>query len=99
MNNAYLPVINVESLIATPSPDKELAAKIRDASREYGFFYVVGHGVDEDLQLRLEQASRDFFDRNLERKREIDMSRGGQAWRGYFPLGGELTSGKPDLKE
>jgi isopenicillin N synthase-like dioxygenase len=99
MNNAYLPVINVESLIATPSPDTELAAKLRDTSREYGFFYVVGHGVDEDLQLRLEQASRDFFAQNLDRKREIDMSRGGRAWRGYFPPGGELTSGKPDLKE
>ena len=27
------------------------------------------------------------------------MSRGGRAWRGYFPVGGELTSGRPDLKE
>ena len=24
---------------------------------------------------------------------------GGRAWRGYFPVGGELTSGRPDLKE
>src|SRR5260370_19631362 len=29
----------------------------------------------------------------------IAMERGGRAWRGYFPVGGELTSGKPDLKE
>ena len=29
----------------------------------------------------------------------IHMSRGGRAWRGYFPVGGELTSGQPDLKE
>ncbi len=27
------------------------------------------------------------------------MTRGGRAWRGYFPLGGELTSGQPDRKE
>ena len=27
------------------------------------------------------------------------MSRGGRAWRGYFPVGRELTSGKPDRKE
>jgi hypothetical protein len=27
------------------------------------------------------------------------MSLGGAAWRGWFPLGGELTSGKPDQKE
>src|SRR5438876_583602 len=30
---------------------------------------------------------------------DLHMSRGGRAWRGYFPVGGELTSGKPDLKE
>ncbi len=29
----------------------------------------------------------------------MHMSRGGRAWRGYFPVGGELTSGRPDLKE
>jgi isopenicillin N synthase-like dioxygenase len=27
------------------------------------------------------------------------MARAGRAWRGYFPVGGELTSGEPDLKE
>jgi isopenicillin N synthase-like dioxygenase len=27
------------------------------------------------------------------------MSRAGRAWRGWFPLGGELTSGVPDAKE
>jgi isopenicillin N synthase-like dioxygenase len=30
---------------------------------------------------------------------EIAMARGGPAWRGYFPVGAELTSGRPDLKE
>lgn len=29
----------------------------------------------------------------------IRMSLAGRAWRGYFPVGGELTSGKPDQKE
>ncbi len=27
------------------------------------------------------------------------MPRGGRAWRGYFPVGAELTSGRPDQKE
>ena len=27
------------------------------------------------------------------------MAQGGRAWRGYFPVGGELTSGRPDIKE
>jgi len=29
----------------------------------------------------------------------IRMSRSGRAWRGYFPVGAELTSGRPDVKE
>jgi isopenicillin N synthase-like dioxygenase len=29
----------------------------------------------------------------------VRMALGGRAWRGYFPLGGELTSGVPDDKE
>jgi isopenicillin N synthase-like dioxygenase len=29
----------------------------------------------------------------------IEMSRGGKAWRGYFRVGDELTSGRPDQKE
>jgi isopenicillin N synthase-like dioxygenase len=48
---------------------------------------------------RLEDASRRFFALPPADKMEIEMARGGRAWRGYFPVGGELTSGKPDQKE
>jgi isopenicillin N synthase-like dioxygenase len=30
---------------------------------------------------------------------KIHMSKGGKAWRGFFEVGEELTSGKIDLKE
>jgi len=30
---------------------------------------------------------------------QIAMACGGRAWRGFFPVGGELTCGKPDTKE
>jgi isopenicillin N synthase-like dioxygenase len=46
----------------------------------------------------LEQG-RAFFAQELERKLELRMERGGRAWRGYFPLGAELTSGHADHKE
>src|SRR5262249_13396021 len=67
--------------------------------RDYGFFYLINHGVAESLQVRLDELSRRFFALNLETKLTIRMSRGGAAWRGYFPVGGELTSGQPDIKE
>ena len=44
-------------------------------------------------------ASAEFFALPLADKLEIAMERGGRAWRGYFPVGAELTSGRPDLKE
>ena len=76
-----------------------VAAQIAAACREVGFFYVVGHGVDEALQAELVEQSRRFFARDAAAKLEIAMARGGRAWRGYFPVGGELTSGRPDRKE
>ena len=77
----------------------DVAAAIAGACREHGFFYVTGHGVDDSLQARLEALSRRFFAQDVETKMQIRMELGGTAWRGYFPLGDELTSGRPDLKE
>jgi isopenicillin N synthase-like dioxygenase len=94
-----IPVIDVAALVTGKGDRGEVATAIGRACRESGFFYVVGHGVDEPLQRRLEATSRVFFSQDLETKLAIGMSRGGRAWRGYFPVGGELTSGKPDLKE
>lgn len=104
---SHIPIIDMHSLVAESGsfPAKTLherhavAAQIGQACHETGFFYIVGHGVDEGLQPRLEQLSRQFFAQDLKTKLEICMERGGRAWRGYFPVGGELTSGKPDLKE
>jgi isopenicillin N synthase-like dioxygenase len=94
-----IPIIDIGPLIDEREDRHAVAAKIGQACRECGFFYVVGHGVDEGLQQRLEQLSRQFFAKDVETKMEIPMARGGKAWRGYFPVGNELTSGQPDLKE
>ena len=75
------------------------ARAIRHACRDCGFFYISGHGVSDTLLSRLDEQSRAFFALPLEQKLSIRMARGGRAWRGYFPIGGELTSGKPDQKE
>ena len=98
-SHSHIPIINISALISGREDRQNVAASIGQACRDYGFFYVVGHGVDEHLQRRLEELSQKFFAQDLETKLEIGMSRGGRAWRGYFPVGAELTSGKPDLKE
>lgn len=75
------------------------AVALRRACEDVGFFYLVGHGVDGALLRRLERASRAFFAEDVGTKMRIRMELGGRAWRGYFPVGGELTAGKPDRKE
>src|SRR5215472_9227478 len=76
-----------------------VAREISVACHDTGFFYVKGHRIPQDLIRDLDKASRRFFSLEASDKLEIAMRHGGKAWRGYFPVGGELTSGKPDLKE
>ena len=96
---AKLPIIDVGPLVCGTGDRLDAAAKIARACRESGFFYIIGHGVNEQLQQRLEDLSRTFFAQDPDAKLDIRMEKGGRAWRGYFPIGGELTSGRPDRKE
>ena len=99
MTDAALPLIDVSALVAGTAGRDAVAAQIGAACRAHGFFYVTGHGVDPALVKRLEELSHRFFELPEETKMRWRMALGGRAWRGYFPLGGELTSGRPDWKE
>src|SRR5258705_12617582 len=96
---SHIPAIDVRELVAGGPERFAVAARLGEACRESGFFYAVGHGVGEDLQQRLADETRRFFAQELDTKLRIRMALGGRAWRGYFPVGGELTSGRPDQKE
>ena len=100
-DSAALPVIDVGPLVSGGSAGSRaaVAEQIQAACRLRGFFYVTGHGVPPGLLDELADASAEFFALPLADKLEIAMERGGRAWRGYFPVGAELTSGQPDLKE
>ncbi len=94
-----VPILDVRPLRDRTSASAEVAQAMAAACRAHGFFYVVGHGVDPGLLSRLEAESRRFFAQDEATKMQWRMARGGRAWRGYFPAGGELTSGRPDWKE
>lgn len=78
---------------------RRTAEAIDAACRTHGFFYIEGHGIPDETQTALREASRAFFARPEAEKLRIRMLHGGRAWRGYFPVGEELTSGRPDRKE
>ena len=97
--SSSLPVIDLSLARRGAEARSALARELDRACSEFGFFYLVGHQIGSRLSDNLLALAREFFAREPAEKMQIHMSRGGRAWRGYFPLGGELTSGQPDLKE
>lgn len=75
------------------------AQHIDAACREVGFLAIAHHGAPDSLRRRVIDLCAEFFSLPAGQKEQVSMSRGGAAWRGWFPLGGELTSGLADLKE
>jgi isopenicillin N synthase-like dioxygenase len=97
-----VPVIGIGALVADDTSQTErsrVAVEIDRACRSIGFFGISGHGLDPMLFERLDNAAREFFELPETTKAEIAMPRAGAAWRGWFPVEGELTSGRPDRKE
>ena len=88
-----LPIVDLSS------DPKTAADALRSACLQHGFFYISDHAVSQQLVERLDALSHEFFSLPVEQKMQIRMELGGRAWRGYFRVGDELTSGRPDQKE
>jgi len=77
---------------------QKTAAKIGAACRNTGFFYIVGHGIDQSLVQRAFAESKRFFDQSDEAKRKCSKQPG---TNGYEPTETQrLDNESPgDLKE
>ncbi|MCI0391082.1 MAG: hypothetical protein MOB07_20235 [Acidobacteria bacterium] len=74
-SRSLIPIIEISALTRETDARHTIAAQIGEACRDCGFFYITGHGVDEELQQRLERLSRQFFAQDMESKMEISMFR------------------------
>ena len=94
-----IPVIDISPLYGEDLADaRAVAADIRRASIEAGFFYIRGHHMPPDLMRATLMASKFFFSRPDAEKRAIQVN---GAHRGYVPFA-QTTLGrqyKADLKE
>ncbi len=101
VSSTSLPVIDIEPLLrmTDAAAVADAVRRIGAAAGEFGFFYAAGHGIGAGVLSDLLDASRTFFALPEDEKARISMDKGGIAWRGWFPVAGELTSGIPDLKE
>ncbi|KAG5248871.1 2-oxoglutarate-Fe(II) type oxidoreductase hxnY [Salix suchowensis] len=91
---AKLPIIDLSS------PDRiSTANSIRQACVDYGFFYLVNHGVEGQLLSKVLEESKKFFSLPLNEKMKLSRKH----HRGYTPLYAEnldpLSRSKGDSKE
>jgi isopenicillin N synthase-like dioxygenase len=71
---------------------------LRSAARNVGFFYLVGHGIEDSLVREIIGLTRRFFALSAEDKLAIEMVNSPH-FRGYNRAGFEHTRGKPDWRE
>lgn len=97
-----LPVIDVGPLVFPSAPEdrQTVAAKIRKACIDSGFFYVTGYGISDDEMRQVADTAIQFYALPLEQKVKAqpkDFTQG----RGYAPINSEkITPGfEPDYKE
>ena len=93
-----IPVLDLARADAGPQAERALAAELRQAAIDVGFFYVVGHGVPQNVVDDAFAIAGKFFAWPLERKQTIAVDK---LHRGFLSVGGAKMSdkAKPDLKE
>ena len=93
-----VPIINIQDFRkGTPTDRQAFANNLADVCHSVGFFSLVGHELEE-LQLRVKLMLRKIF--VLERsKKETIAKQHSKHFRGWEPLGTELTNGRVDLRE
>jgi len=93
-----LPILDFSRLDAGDEEAAAFRAELREATHEFGFFYLVGHGVDDSLVRDIMSTARAFFALPESDKMAIENLNSAQ-FRGYTRVGGELTQGKVDWRE
>ncbi|MBF1801971.1 isopenicillin N synthase family dioxygenase [Alloalcanivorax profundimaris] len=98
---ASIPVIDFGPFLHGGAEDRQAVARaMRQASADWGFFYLSNHGVPADLLRRSFQASQDFFALPEAEKQSVAWQTASSN-RGYVAVRRErLDASKPgDLKE
>jgi isopenicillin N synthase-like dioxygenase len=93
-----LPVLDLSRLDGTPEEAEAFRADLRNVTHEFGFFYLVGHGVSDELQEWVIRTARRFFALPEADKLAIENMKSPH-FRGYTRVGGELTKGVVDWRE
>jgi hypothetical protein len=93
-----LPTLDLRRFNGHASERSRFLEDLRKATRSVGFFYLVGHGIEDGLIEDVLKVSRRFFALPEKDKLAIEMVNSPH-FRGYNRAGFEHTRGKPDWRE
>ncbi len=93
-----LPILDLSELDRGEESAAAFRDKLRQVTHDVGFFYLVGHGIPQELIDEVLEVSRRFFDLPEADKLAIENVRSPQ-FRGYTRTGEELTNGEVDWRE
>jgi isopenicillin N synthase-like dioxygenase len=93
-----LPILDLSELDAGTERAEQFRTHLRQVTHDVGFFYLVGHGIDQSLIDSLLELSRRFFELPNDDKLAIENIHSPQ-FRGYTRVGKELTAGAVDWRE
>ena len=103
-NNSFfkeIPVIDISPLVGPQNNPKSLrktAKEIENACKNIGFFYVKNHQIPQNHLDAVILVMQEFFNLPEEKKMKIHIGNS-DVFRGYTPLGKELTNAKYDWHE
>ncbi|KIX03482.1 uncharacterized protein Z518_07035 [Rhinocladiella mackenziei CBS 650.93] len=102
LSDTPLPVVDIAPYLGSTSTRAEREATshaVHCACRDFGFFYLVGHGIPEEMRREMLRLGHEFFALPQAEKDELSIFQSMDKIRGYARLGENVTSGKRDLLE
>src|SRR5215207_2937056 len=93
-----LPILDISQLDAGEDAAASFRAQLREVTHEVGFFYLVGHGIPQQLIDRVLDVARRFFALPEADRLAIENVHSPQC-RGYTRIGEEHTNGQRDWRD
>jgi len=95
---ATLPLLDLRRFEADAAERAGFLADLASAARDFGFFYLTGHGVEAAQCAGILATARRFFALPEADKRAVEMVHSPH-FRGYARAGAEITRGGRDWRE